>query len=143
MVVMAEPKVGDIYYYLPELYEMKSIVRHQVYRTVGLTSNKKKCSTINAASAPKIVDRAPIIVIEPNYLHEKIEGQQKKITNSEMLETAGAQLEEELRQLKLEGQSELEQLLETKKLEVNNGNQRQSCRRLVEMLNRELDEAKK
>ena len=59
-----------------------------------------------------------------------------------MLGTAGAQLEEELRQLKLENQRLHEQLLESKRLLVNAGNQRESHRRQVEMLNRELEEDK-
>ena len=53
---------------------------------------------------PNIVDRAVISVIELNGMHQRIEEQQKKIDNSEMLGTAGARLEEELRQLKLESQ---------------------------------------
>ena len=59
-----------------------------------------------------------------------------------MLGTAGARLKEELRQLKLEGQWLHKQLLMTKNLLVNAGNQRESCRRQVEMLNRELEAAK-
>ena len=59
-----------------------------------------------------------------------------------MLGTAGVRLEEELRQLKLEGQKLLEQLLETKKFLVNAGNQWESSRRQVELLNRELEDAK-
>ena len=59
-----------------------------------------------------------------------------------MLETVGVRLEEEFRQFKLEGQRLQEQLLETKRLFVNAGNQRESCRRQFEMFNRELENAK-
>ena len=59
-----------------------------------------------------------------------------------MLGTAGARLDEELRQLKLEGQRLHEQLLDTKRLIVNAGKQRGSCRSQVELLNRELEDAK-
>ena len=68
--------------------------------------------------------------------------QHKKIKNNEMLGTAGARFEEELWQLKLEGQRLQEQFLQTKRLPVNAGNQRESCRRLVEFLNRELKDTK-
>ena len=59
-----------------------------------------------------------------------------------MLETAGVCLEEELRQFKLEDQRLQEQPLETKRFFVNTGNQRESCRRQVEMFNSELEVAK-
>ena len=59
-----------------------------------------------------------------------------------MLGTAVVRLEEELRQLKLEGQKLLEQLLKTKKFLVNAGNQWESSRRQVELLNREIEDAK-
>ena len=49
-------------------------------------------------------------------MHHRIEEQQKKIDNSEMPGTAGARLEEELWQLKLESQSLGDQMLETKRL---------------------------
>ena len=58
-----------------------------------------------------------------------------------MLGSAGARIEEELRQLKLEDQRLHKQLLETKKLLVKTENQRESCMRQVEMLNRELEDA--
>ena len=79
---------------------------------------------------------------ELNDLRGKIEEQRSKINNSEMLETVGVRLEEEIRQFKLEGQMLKEQLLETKRLFVNAGNQRESCRRQFEMFNRELKDAK-
>ena len=53
---------------------------------------------------PNIVDRAAISVGELSEMQHRIEEQQKKIDDSEMLGTAGARLEEELRQLKLESQ---------------------------------------
>ena len=57
-----------------------------------------------------------------------------------MLGTAGARLEEELRQLKLESQRLSDQLLETERLLEYAGNQRESCRRQVEILKKELAE---
>ena len=57
-----------------------------------------------------------------------------------MLGTAGARLEEELRQLKLENQRLSDQLLESKRLLEYAGNQRMSCRRQVEILKKELEE---
>ena len=83
---------------------------------------------------PNIVDRAAISVMELNGMHQRIEEQQKKIDNSEMLGTAGDRLEEELRQLKLEKQRLSDQLLETKRLLENAVNQRESCRRQVKIL---------
>ena len=62
-----------------------------------------------------IVNRAPISAMEMNELREKNEEQQKKINNSKMLGTPGARLDEELLQLKLEGQKLDEQRLEIKK----------------------------
>ena len=72
-------------------------------------------------------------------MHQRIEEQQK-IDNSERLGTAGARLEEELRQLKLESQRLSDQLLETKRLLEYAGNQRESSRRQVEILKKELAE---
>ena len=57
-----------------------------------------------------------------------------------MLGTAGARLEEELRQLKLESQRLGDQLLETKQQLEYTGNQQESCRRQVETLKKELEE---
>ena len=89
---------------------------------------------------PNIVDTAAISVMELNGMHRRIEEQQKKIDNSEMPGTAGARLVEELRQLKLESQRLSDQLLETKRLLEYAGNQRESCRRQVEILKKELAE---
>ena len=113
---MAEPKTGDYCYYLPELFEVRSIVKHQVYRIVGVTSNKRYVVPLTQLQPPNIVDRAAISVMELNGMHQGIEEQQKKIDNSEMLGSAGAGLEEELRQLKHESQGLSDQLLETKRL---------------------------
>ena len=135
---MAEPKVGNYCYYLPELFEVRSIVRHQVYRIVGVTSNKRYVVPLTQLQPPNIVDRAAISVMEINGMHQRIEEQQKKIDNSEMLGTGEARLEEELRQLKLVSQRLSDQLLETKRLLEYAGNQRESCRRQVELLKKEL-----
>ena len=137
---MAEPKVGDYCYYLPELFEVRSIVRHQVYRIVGVTSNKRYVVPLTQLQPPNIVDRAAISVGELSEMQHRIEEQQKKIDNSEMLGTAGARLEEELRQLKVESQRLGDQLLETKRQLEYAGNQRESCRRQVETLKKELEE---
>ena len=101
---MAEPKIGDYCYYLPELFEVSLIVRHQVYRIVGVTSNKRYVVPLTQLQPPNIVDRAAISVGKLSEMQRRIEEQQKKIDNGEMLGTAGARLEEELRQLKLESQ---------------------------------------
>ena len=137
---MTEPKIGDYCYYLPELFEVRSIVRHQVYRIVGVTTNKRYVVPLTQLQPPNIVDRAAISVIELNGMHQRIEEQQKKIENSEMLGTVGARLEEELRQLKLESQRLSDQLLETKRLLEYAGNQLESCRRQVEIMKKELAE---
>ena len=131
---MAEPKIGEYCYCLPELFEVRSIVRHQVYRIVGVTSNKRYVVPLTELQPPNIVDRAAISVMELNGMHQRIEEQQK------MLGTAGARLEEELRQLKLESQRLSDQLLETKRLLEFAGNQRESCRKQVEILKKELAE---
>ena len=137
---MAEPKIGDCCYYLPELFDVRSIVRHQVYRIVGVTSNKKYVVPLTQLQPPNIVDRAAISVMVLNEMHHRIEEQQKKIDNSEMPETAGARLEEELWQLKLKSQRLGDQMLETKRLLEYAGNQRESCRRQVETLKKVLEE---
>ena len=137
---MAEPKIGDYCYYLPELFEVRSILRHQVHRIVGVTSSEIYVVPLTQLQPTNIVDRAAIIVMELNGMHQRIEEQQKKIDNSEMLGTAGARLEEELRCLKLESQRLSDQLLETKRLLECAGNQRESCRRQVETLKKELAE---
>ena len=130
---MAEPKIGDYCYYLPELFEVRSIVRHQVYRIVGVTSNKRYVVPLTQLPPPNIVDRAAISVGELSEMQHRIEEQQKKIDNSEMLGTTGARLEEELRQLKLESQRLGDQLLETKR-------QLKYAGRQVETLKKELEE---
>ena len=131
---MAEPKIGDYCYYQPELFEVSSIFRHQVYRIVGLTSNKRYVVQLTQLQPLNIVDRAAISVRELSEMQHRIKEQQKKIDNSEMLGTAGARLEEELRQLKLERQRLGDQLMETKRQLEYAGNQRESCRRQVETL---------
>ena len=107
-------KIGEYCYYLPESFEVRSIVKHQVYRIVGVTSNKRYVVPLKQLQPPNIVDKATISVIELSEMHQRIDEQQKKIDNSEMLGTAGVQLEEELWQLKLESQRLSDQLLETK-----------------------------
>ena len=137
---MEEPKIGDYCYYLPKLFEVKSIVRHQVYRIVGVTSNKRYVRPLTQLQPPNKVDRAAISVMESNGMHQRIEEQQKKIDHSEMLGTSGARLEEELRQLKLESHRLSDQLLETIRLLEYAGNQRESCMRKVDILKKELAE---
>ena len=133
---MAEPKVGDYCYYL----EVRSIFTHQVYRIDGVTSNKRCVVPPTHLQPPNIVDRAAISVRELSETQHRIGEQQKKIDNSEMLGTAGARLEEELRQLKLESQRLGDQLLETKRQLEYAGNQRESRRRQVETLKKEFEE---
>ena len=82
---MAEPKIGDYCYYLPELFEVRSIVRHQVHGIVGVTSNKRYVVPLTQLQPPNLVDRAAISVMELKGMHQRIEEQQKKIDNSEML----------------------------------------------------------
>ena len=60
-----------------------------------------------------------------------------------MLGTAGARLEEELRQLKLESERLSDQLLETNGLLEYAGNQREFCRRQVEIMKKKLAEVTK
>ena len=86
---MAEPKIGNYFYYLPELFEVRSIVRHQVYQIVGVTSNKRYVVQLTQLQPPNIVDRAAISVMDLNGMHQRIEEQQKKIDNSKTLGTAG------------------------------------------------------
>ena len=94
---MAEPKIDKNCYYLLKLFEVRSIVRHQVYPIVGATSNKRYVVPLTQLQPPNI-DGAAIIVREWIEMHQRIEEQQKKIDNSEMLRTAGVPFEEELRQ---------------------------------------------
>ena len=88
--------------------------------------------------ATDIVDRAAISFGELSEMQHRIEEQQKKIDNSEMPGIAGARLEEQLRQLKFDSQRLGDQLLETKRQLEYAGNQRESCRRQVETLKKEL-----
>ena len=81
--------------------------------------------------------------MELNEMQHRIDEKQKKIDNSEMLGTAGARLEEELRQLKLESQRLGDQLLETTRQLEYAGNQRDFCRRQVETLKKESEEVTK
>ena len=99
---MVEPKVGDFCYFLAELFEVRSIVRHQMYRIVGVTSNKKHVVPLTQLQPPNIVDRIAISVMELNEMHHRVEEQQKKIDDSEMLGAARVRHEEELRQFKPE-----------------------------------------
>ena len=137
---MAEPNFGDYCYYPPELFEVRPIVRHQVYGIVGVTSNKRYVVPLTQLQPPNIVDRAAIGVMELNEMHQRIEEQQKKIDKSKMLGTAGVRLEEEIRQLKFQIQRLSDQLLESKRLLEYAGNQRESCRRQVDILKKELEE---
>ena len=67
---MAEPTTGDCCYYLPELYEVKSLFRHQIYRIVGVTS--KKIYVVQLMQ----LQPTNISVMELNELHAKFEEQQ-------------------------------------------------------------------
>ena len=78
---MADPKIGDYCFYLTKFFEVRSIVRHQVYRIVGVTSNKKYVVPLTQLQPPNIVDRATINVMELNEVSQRIEKQQKKIDN--------------------------------------------------------------
>ena len=73
-------------------------------------SNESYVKPLIQFQPTNIVDRAPISVMQVNEQQGKIEEQQRKIDNTKMLGTARAQLEEKLRQLKLEGHSLRDQL---------------------------------
>ena len=75
---MAEPKIGNCCYYLHNLFEVRSIVRHQAYRIDEVTSNKRYVVLLTQLQPPNIVDRAAISVMELNEMHERIVKQQKK-----------------------------------------------------------------
>ena len=79
-----------------KLFEVRSIVRHQVYRIVGVSSNKRYVVPLTQLQPPKTVERAAISVMELNEMRQRIEEQQKKIDSSGMLGTAGVRLDEEL-----------------------------------------------
>ena len=111
-----------------------------MYRIVAVNSNKRYGLPLTQLQPPNIVDRATISVMELSEMHHRIEEQQKKVDDREMLGTAGLRFDEELGQLKLEDQNSGDQLLETKRLLVCAGNQRKSCRRHVEILKKELEE---
>ena len=79
---MAEPKISDYFFHLPESYDG---IRHQVNWTAGGISNKRYVVPLTQRQPPKIVDTAPISVMELNELQVKIEEQQRKINNSKIL----------------------------------------------------------
>ena len=106
----------------------------------GFFNDKDLELELTQLQSPNIVDKAAIAVGELSEMQHRIEEQQKKIDNSEMLGTAGSRLEEELRQLKVESRRLGDQLLETKRQLEYAGNQRESCRRQVETLKKELKE---
>ena len=112
----------------------------QVYRIVGVTSNKRYVVPLTQLQPPNIRNRSAISVMELDGMHQGIEEQQTKIDNSEIIGSAGARFEEMLRQLKLESQRLSDQLLETKRLLEYAANQWESCRRQVEILKKELAE---
>ena len=70
---MAQPKIGNYCYYLPEFFDVKLAVRHQVYRAAGVTSNKRYVVPLTQLQTPNIVDRATISVMELNEMHQRIE----------------------------------------------------------------------
>ena len=72
---MAELKVGDYCFYLPELFEVRSIVRHQIYRIVGVTSNKRYVVPLTQLQPPNIVDRATNSVGKLSEMQHRIEEQ--------------------------------------------------------------------
>ena len=86
---MAEPKVGDYCYYLPSLIEFRSIVGHQVYRIVGLTSNKGYLVTLKQLQPPNIVDRAAISVMELNESIRDSRNSKRRLTTAICWELPG------------------------------------------------------
>ena len=56
-----------------------------------MTSNEKSIVPLTQIQPANIVEKTPISVIELNELRDKIEEQQKKLNNIEMLGTAVAQ----------------------------------------------------
>ena len=82
---MTEPKIGIYCYFLSKLFEVRSIVRNQVYGIVGVTSNKGYVVPLTQLQPPNIVDSAAISVMELIEMHQRIEEQQNKIDNIEML----------------------------------------------------------
>ena len=111
-----------------------------MYRIVGVTSNKRYVVPLTKLQPPNIADRAAISFVELHEMHQRMEEHQMKTDNSEMLGTAGVRLEEELRQLELEGQKLCEQLLQTERLLECAENQHHSCRRKVEIWKQDLEE---
>ena len=65
MVQTLEPKVGDYVYYLPQVYEVKEVVRQGVYRICGVKTRFRTVVTLSELY-PTTLNRRPPITTQEN-----------------------------------------------------------------------------
>ena len=83
-----EPRVGDFCFFLPEVFEVKAVVRPQTYRVIGVNTKYRAVATLGQIFPTNIVERADISPGEVERMRCEIESLRAQLASQQ---TAGKQ----------------------------------------------------
>ena len=102
-----EPEVGDYVYYLPQLHEVKAVVRRGFYRICWVKTRFKTVVALDELYPTTLTQRRPITTQEWNRMKVRLE-------NSEQLGVASLQLQEQLKSVQQENSMLQRQVVDLK-----------------------------
>ena len=83
-----EPRVGDFCFFLPEVFEVKAVVRPQTYRVIGVNTKYRAVATLGQIFPTNIVERADISPGEVERMRCEIQSLRSQLASQQ---TAGKQ----------------------------------------------------
>ena len=123
-----EPVVGDYVYYLPQLYEVKAVVRRGVYRICEVKNRFRTVVDLDELHLTTLTQKPPITTQEWSRMKVRLE-------NSEKLGVASLQLQEQLKSVQQENSMLQRQVVELKHQLIVAEEQREHFRAKIEANN--------
>ena len=123
-----KPEAGDYVYYLPQLYEVKAVVRRGVHRIYGVKTRFRTVVALDELYPTTLTQRPPITRQEWSRMKVRLE-------NSEKLEVASLQLQGQLKSVQQENSMLQRQIVELKQQLIVAEQQREHFRARIEANN--------
>ena len=123
-----EPEVGDYVYYLPQLYEVKAVVRRGVYRICGVKTRFRTVVALDKLYPKTLTQRPPNTTQEWSRMKVRLE-------KSKKLGVASLLLQEQLKSVQQENSMLKRQVFELKQQLIVAEQQREHSRARIEANN--------
>ena len=127
-----EPEVGDYAYYLPQLYEVKAVVRRGVYIVCGVKNRFRTFVALDELYPTTLNQRPPISTQEWSRMKVRLE-------NSQKLGVDSLQLQEQHKSVQQENSMLHKQVVELKQQIIVAEQQREHFRARVDASNSLVD----